>query len=62
MSGKSITVGVRVNHELHGKLKAMAKADKRTLSQFCNLVLAGYVEKAEEAPKGRKSQEGGKKA
>ena len=52
MSGKSITVGVRVNHELHGKLKAMAKADKRTLSQFCNLILAGYVEKAEE-PKGK---------
>jgi predicted HicB family RNase H-like nuclease len=55
MSGKSITIGVRVNHELHDKLKAMATADKRTLSQFCNLILAEYVEKAQKPKTGKKS-------
>ena len=45
MTGKSMTIGVRVDPELYKKLKAMASKDKRTLSQFCKLVLAEYVQK-----------------
>ncbi len=47
MDAKSRTIGIRVNHALYERLEAMAKADKRTLSQFCNLILAEYIAKLE---------------
>ena len=43
MDEKTVTVGVRMPPELRDRLKAMADADRRTLSQFCYFILQDFV-------------------
>jgi predicted transcriptional regulator len=43
MDGKSVTISVRIPHDLRDKLQALAEQRDRTLSQLCMLVLRDYV-------------------
>jgi predicted DNA-binding protein len=44
MEGKSVTIGIRVPEELRDVLATLAKADNRTVSQYCMLVLREHAE------------------
>ena len=44
MSDKSTTMAVRVPHELRDRLQELARRDKRTLSQFCRIILEEYAD------------------
>jgi predicted DNA binding CopG/RHH family protein len=44
MSDKSTTVTVRLSHELAEKLKRLAEAEERTVSQYVRLLIKRHVE------------------
>jgi predicted DNA-binding protein len=44
MQGKSVSLGVRVPEELKERLTALAKQERRTVSQLVMLILTDYVE------------------
>jgi predicted HicB family RNase H-like nuclease len=43
MDPKSTTITIRVSHELHEMLRALAEEEERTLSQYCMLVLRRHA-------------------
>jgi predicted transcriptional regulator len=43
MDGKSVTISVRMPHDLRDKLQALAEQRDRTLSQLCMLILRDYI-------------------
>lgn len=44
MRGKSVTIGIRVDEGLRDELERLATADRRTLSQFCALILRDFTD------------------
>lgn len=54
MEGKAVTIGIRVPEELRDRLMDLANADRRTLSQYCMLILRDYVEQLDARKSGRK--------
>jgi predicted transcriptional regulator len=42
--GKSVTIGIRVDEGLRDELERLATADRRTLSQFCALILRDFAD------------------
>lgn len=48
MSGKAVTIGIRVPEELRDKLQQLADQRDRTLSQLCMLILRDYVTEQEQ--------------